>query len=135
MPKHTADLLSCWIRRDGSKSQKRWWKIIPHCIWWTVWRERNSRRFEDKSNSIHRVKWNCIVSLFFWWKTNKHRGIRACRSVRLSVSSFSLSLFFCLFCSLLKVSSKSLMLRNTTLPFKKKTSFKLISTTKLHYFK
>ncbi|KAG5598397.1 hypothetical protein H5410_029767 [Solanum commersonii] len=33
MPEYTVDLLSCWIRRGGSKSQKRWWKIVPACIW------------------------------------------------------------------------------------------------------
>jgi len=66
MPEHTSDLLSCWIRRGGSKSQKRWWKLIPSCVWWSVWKERNGRCFEDRSNSIHKVKWNCIVSLLFW---------------------------------------------------------------------
>ncbi|WMV18075.1 hypothetical protein MTR67_011460 [Solanum verrucosum] len=28
MPEHTADLLSCWIRKKGSKSQKKWWRIF-----------------------------------------------------------------------------------------------------------
>ncbi|WMV44216.1 hypothetical protein MTR67_037601 [Solanum verrucosum] len=55
MPEHTTDLLSCWIRRGGSKSQKRWWRLIPSCIWCSVWRERNARCFEDRSNSIHKV--------------------------------------------------------------------------------
>lgn len=68
MPEHTADLLSCWIRRGGSKRQKTWWSLIPHCIWLAVWIERNNRNFEDIFNSIHKVKWNCIVSLFFWCK-------------------------------------------------------------------
>lgn len=26
MPEHTGDFLSGWIRREGSKSQKIWWK-------------------------------------------------------------------------------------------------------------
>ncbi|KAG5574498.1 hypothetical protein H5410_054632 [Solanum commersonii] len=60
MPEHTSDLLSCWISRGGSKSQKRWWKLIPSCVWWSIWKERNGRCFEDRSNSIHKVKWNCI---------------------------------------------------------------------------
>ncbi|XP_060216337.1 uncharacterized protein LOC132643831 [Lycium barbarum] len=34
-PEHTADLLGCWIRRGGSKRRKKWWRIIPLCIWWT----------------------------------------------------------------------------------------------------
>jgi len=68
MPEHTADLLSCWIRRGGSKSQKKWWRIIPACIWWSVWKERNGRCYENKSNSIQKVKENCIAYLYFWCK-------------------------------------------------------------------
>ena len=30
MQEHTSDLLSCWIRRGGSKSQKRLWKLNYH---------------------------------------------------------------------------------------------------------
>ncbi|KAG5590841.1 hypothetical protein H5410_041355 [Solanum commersonii] len=48
MPEHTSDLLSCWIKRGGSKSQKRWWRTVPACIWWIIWKERNQRIFEGK---------------------------------------------------------------------------------------
>lgn len=70
MPEHTSDLLSCWIRRGGSKTQKKWWRIIPACIWWTIWKERNGRCFENKTNSIQKVKEKCIVSFYFWCKEN-----------------------------------------------------------------
>jgi len=33
---------------------------------WTVWKERNSRNFEDRSNSIQKVRWDCIASFYFW---------------------------------------------------------------------
>ncbi|WMV55237.1 hypothetical protein MTR67_048622 [Solanum verrucosum] len=46
----------------------KWWRIIPSCIWWTVWKERNGRYFKDKSNSIKKVKWNCIESFYCWCK-------------------------------------------------------------------
>ena len=65
MPKHTADLMSYWMKRGGSKSQKKWWRIIPSCIWWSVWRERNGRCFEDKIRPVHDVKWNCLETLIF----------------------------------------------------------------------
>ncbi|WMV42602.1 hypothetical protein MTR67_035987 [Solanum verrucosum] len=68
MPEHTADLLSCWIRRGASKSQKKWWRIIPACIWWSIWEERNGRCYENKSNSIQKVKEKCITYLYFWCK-------------------------------------------------------------------
>lgn len=29
MPEHTVNLLGCWIRRGGSKTQKKWCRIIP----------------------------------------------------------------------------------------------------------
>ena len=32
MPKHTADLMSYWMKRGGSKSQKKEWRIIPSCM-------------------------------------------------------------------------------------------------------
>lgn len=30
----------------------------------------NKRCFVDKIKSIHDLKWNCIVSLYFWCKEN-----------------------------------------------------------------
>lgn len=33
-----------------------------------VWKERNARRFEDKHNSLQKVKLNCILSFHFWLK-------------------------------------------------------------------
>ncbi|KAG5620178.1 hypothetical protein H5410_005396 [Solanum commersonii] len=68
MVEHTADLLSCWIRRGGSKSQKRWWKTVPACIWWTIWKERNERIFKGRSNSIQKIKGKCTSTLCFWCK-------------------------------------------------------------------
>lgn len=62
MPEHASDLLSCWIGGGGSKSKKKWWRLIPSCIWWTIWWERNGRCFENKVNSIQKVKGNCIAA-------------------------------------------------------------------------
>jgi len=61
-------LLSCRIRRGGSKSQKKWWRIVPACIWWTIWKERNQRIFEGKESFILKIKWKVITSLGFWCK-------------------------------------------------------------------
>ncbi|CAN4076864.1 unnamed protein product [Withania somnifera] len=45
-----------------------WWKIIPACIWWTLWRVRNARCFEGHKTSIQKIKIRCISLLFFWCK-------------------------------------------------------------------
>ncbi|KAG5615748.1 hypothetical protein H5410_015572, partial [Solanum commersonii] len=68
MPTQIVDLLSCWIKSGGNKSQKKWWRIILHCIKRTIWSERNSRYFEDRYNFFQKVKWNCPVLFYFWCK-------------------------------------------------------------------
>ncbi|KAG5568490.1 hypothetical protein H5410_064498 [Solanum commersonii] len=48
-PKLTENwVLTHWqgIGKRGSKED--WWKNIPGCIWWTLWKERNGRCFEGK---------------------------------------------------------------------------------------
>ncbi|KAG5613947.1 hypothetical protein H5410_013771 [Solanum commersonii] len=45
MPEYTTDLLSCWIRKGGSKSQKKWWSTVPACIWWNIWKGKESEDF------------------------------------------------------------------------------------------
>ncbi|KAG5623143.1 hypothetical protein H5410_008361 [Solanum commersonii] len=48
-------------RRDG-------WilRIIPSCIWWTIWKERNDRCFEDRRSLVQDIKLKCILLFCFW---------------------------------------------------------------------
>ena len=32
MPERTSNVLKSWVRRGGTKSQKRWWRLLPSCI-------------------------------------------------------------------------------------------------------
>ncbi|KAG5602468.1 hypothetical protein H5410_033838 [Solanum commersonii] len=92
MPRHTAELLACWNRDGVQSGHKERWKIVPTCIWWTIWKERNqrcfenksihllllgrnSRHFEDKSNHIQKIKMNCLSLLYFWCKQKLMGGI------------------------------------------------------------
>ncbi|WMV36828.1 hypothetical protein MTR67_030213 [Solanum verrucosum] len=43
--------------------------MILACIWWTIWRERNDRCFENRNNNLQEVKLKCIL-LFCFWCTN-----------------------------------------------------------------
>ncbi|XP_006352585.1 uncharacterized protein [Solanum tuberosum] len=69
MPKTTLELLRQWEgvgRRRRSKED--WWKCIPACIWWTLWKERNERSHDGKLNSTQKIKMNSLSLLYFWCK-------------------------------------------------------------------
>lgn len=68
MPATTLELLKSWNNMGGVVSQKTWWRLIPACVWGTVWTERNSRVFEDRYNTLQNVKMNCILLFYFWCK-------------------------------------------------------------------
>jgi len=70
MPRTTFEVLTHWqgIGKRGSKED--WWKNIPACIWWTLWKERNGRCFEGKVSSPQEIKMRCLSLLYFWCKQN-----------------------------------------------------------------
>ena len=40
--------------------------MIPHCLMWVIWRERNARTFEGIERSIHELKLYSFYFYFFW---------------------------------------------------------------------
>ncbi|WMV14425.1 hypothetical protein MTR67_007810 [Solanum verrucosum] len=68
MPRDTLEVLECWNKYSCQSEQKERWKIIPACIWWTVWKERNQRCFEDNHSSIQKLKMKCLALFYFWCK-------------------------------------------------------------------
>ena len=42
--------------------------MVPACIWWTVWKERNQRCFKGKKNNLQNFKMNCTALYYFWCK-------------------------------------------------------------------
>lgn len=56
-------LLSEQAMAGQSKKQLVWF-TIPACIWLMIWRERNSRCFEEKQKS--RIKLDYIILFHFW---------------------------------------------------------------------
>ncbi|WMV52348.1 hypothetical protein MTR67_045733 [Solanum verrucosum] len=65
MPRHTSDFLACWNREGNTSGHKEKWKIVPACIWWTIWKERNQRCFENKSIPFQSLKLNRLITLYF----------------------------------------------------------------------
>uniref|UniRef100_A0A2N9GXU6 Reverse transcriptase domain-containing protein n=1 Tax=Fagus sylvatica TaxID=28930 RepID=A0A2N9GXU6_FAGSY len=65
LPRKVADLLFGWHNWFG-KHHSHIWNLIPLCLMWTVWRERNLRTFEDLSTSPDQLLGTFVTSLFDW---------------------------------------------------------------------
>jgi hypothetical protein len=42
MPCHVVDLLACWTGQNRRSRSDAIWALIPHCLMWIIWRERNA---------------------------------------------------------------------------------------------
>jgi hypothetical protein len=62
MPSRAIDLFACWGIGGRSRSAVVW-KMVPSCLLWCLWRERNDRNFEDKKRSFEELK-SFFFSLF-----------------------------------------------------------------------
>jgi hypothetical protein len=59
MPSSVLDL--CASRCSFGKTRSAVvWKMVPICIFWSIWRERNNRCFEDLESSLEEI----LASLF-----------------------------------------------------------------------
>ena len=65
MPGSVADLLSCWHQWLG-KHKSDIWNLVPRCLMWIVWLERNCRSFGDKEKTLDELKLLCLRSLLEW---------------------------------------------------------------------
>jgi hypothetical protein len=65
MPRSVQEFLASWWTR-GRSSSAIVWKMVPHCILWCIWRERNNRCFEDTSRSQEELLHFFLVTLFSW---------------------------------------------------------------------
>jgi hypothetical protein len=50
------DLFTCWREQFGSPQSEAVWKMIPLCLMWCIWRERNDRSFEDSERTVAELK-------------------------------------------------------------------------------
>ncbi|WMV30990.1 hypothetical protein MTR67_024375 [Solanum verrucosum] len=47
-------------------SKEERWKIVPACIWWSIWPKRNKRCFVGVQSSLQNLKMNCLGLFYFW---------------------------------------------------------------------
>ena len=66
MPKGVEELLCCWAGRFGKSRAGAIWKIIPHCLMWCIWCERNARTFSGEEQTTPALKLSFLRTLFEW---------------------------------------------------------------------
>ena len=49
MPSSVVVLFACWQSHFGRLRNGVIWKIVPPCLMWCIWKERNNRCFEDSN--------------------------------------------------------------------------------------
>ena len=63
LPAKVLDLLFGWFNGLGKHSSDIW-NLVPHCLMWSVWHERNSRIFEDKEQSLLHMQESFVGRLY-----------------------------------------------------------------------
>lgn len=66
MPKSVMDLLACWNRSHSSVQLAAVWRMIPLCLMWILWLERNDRCFNNRERTAGEI-WNFFVFFPFQW--------------------------------------------------------------------
>jgi hypothetical protein len=62
------ELLDCWQGKLGNHSVLAAWRISSLCLMWSIWRERNTRCFEDCEKSVEELKKILVKLLYIWTK-------------------------------------------------------------------
>jgi hypothetical protein len=71
---YVVDLLSCWKEIRGNSKAGKIWKMVPHCLMWCLWQERNDRTFKEKERTIPALKLHFLHTLLNWSKASHLDG-------------------------------------------------------------
>ena len=66
MPRRVIELFDCWQGSMGRQQNLVVWRVIPYCLMWCLWRERNARTFEGCELSVVELKLQFYRYLFDW---------------------------------------------------------------------
>lgn len=64
MPKTTKELLQSWHMKVLGKEKLKTWNSLPSVICWIIWKERSTRIFESRKESVISF---LTVFIFFSW--------------------------------------------------------------------
>ena len=93
-PEHITTLLSGWYNYFG-KHNSSVWNLVPLCLMWTIWRERNNRTFEDEKHSLPKLLELFYGLLFDWarvWGLTLEKSLAVFVVFLIFLSSFSVLL-------------------------------------------
>ena len=48
------------------RKRRKAWRAAPLCIFWTIWKKRNQKVFEDEEMSYQRIKSSFLDNLAMW---------------------------------------------------------------------
>jgi hypothetical protein len=65
MPSSVLDLCACRCS-SGKTMSAVVWKMVSICIFWSIWRERNNRCFEDLESSLEEILASLLYYLYSW---------------------------------------------------------------------
>lgn len=65
MPNQVVDLFTCLQGFVGRESSVTMWKMMPLCLMWCLWMERNERCFEDHECSLEELRIFFVGTLCF----------------------------------------------------------------------
>jgi hypothetical protein len=71
MPRRVLELLSSWGASFGYGPAKEVWRLVPLCLMWCLWWERNARHFEDVKTSMLELR-KCLLNTLYIWIANYH---------------------------------------------------------------
>jgi hypothetical protein len=76
MPQTVLDLLTTWDVSFGHGLAKKAWRLVSHCVLWSIWRERNARLFEDVETVMVVLRKRVLNTLFLWLASSLcHLGV------------------------------------------------------------
>jgi hypothetical protein len=68
MPGGVLDLLYSWGDSCHSIGVRKVWDMVPPCVFWCIWGERNARSFEGMERNLMEIKGTVLRTLLDWSK-------------------------------------------------------------------